>query len=196
MNRSNPAQDPQEPHISCPLLNRMVLDHLINSIISGDYSLATQLGITTAMIGPLTDLRPAEINRLAELRGCVRITLDIPALSRLLDRLMQDRTKEEIVQEMVKRNAPQPMLHSLFRLSSREATALRYTLGLPGSPGRTRQPTEAEELKAWRVLQELNVPAGKMQAEDWLRLQDKTGIPLRVLWVMVNEWREPKGVAV
>jgi hypothetical protein len=170
----------------------MVLDHLINSIINGDYSLATQLGITTEMIGPLTDLRPAEINRLAELRGCVRIALDIPALSRLLDRLMQDRSKDQLVQEMVRRNAPQPMLYSLFQLSSREATALRYALGLPGSPGRTRQPTEQEELKAWGILQELNVPAGKMRAEDWLKLQDKSGIPLRVLWTMVNEWREPK----
>ncbi len=185
-----------ESHISCPLLNRMVLDHLINSIANGDYAIANQLGITSSMIGPLTDLRPAEISRLAELRGCVRITIDVPALSRLLDRLMQERSKEQVVQEMVRRNAPQPMLYSLFQLTSREATAMRYTLGLPGSPGRTRQPTEEEEHQAWKAIQNRNVSVARMRPEDWLALQDETGIPLRVLWSMVNEWNEPEGVAV
>ncbi len=185
-----------ESHISCPLLNRMVLDHLINNLINGDYTIADQLGITASMVAPLTDLRPAEINRLAELRGCVRITIDIPALSRLLDRLMQDRSKEKLVHELVRRDAPQPMLEHLFQITSREATAMRFALGLPGSPGRARQPTEAEEHKAWELMQELGIPANRMNAEDWLALHDSTGIPLRVLWPMVNEWQQPKEMAV
>ena len=174
----------------------MVLDHLINSIASGDHTIANQLGIPPAMIAPLTDLRPAEINRLAELRGCVRITLDVPALSRLLDRLMQDRSKEQLVQELIRRGAPQPMLYSLFQLTSREATALRYVLGLPGSPGRTREPTEEEEHRVWKTMQKLAMTADRMTPQDWVDLQDETGVPLRVLWAMVNEWREPTEVAV
>ncbi|WP_419603880.1 STY4526/YPO1902 family pathogenicity island replication protein [Thiolapillus sp.] len=192
----NPHSQSHESHISCPLLNRMVLDHLINSIASGDHTIANQLGIPPAMIAPLTDLRPAEINRLAELRGCVRITLDVPALSRLLDRLMQDRSKEQLVQELIRRGAPQPMLYSLFQLTSREATALRYVLGLPGSPGRTREPTEEEEHRVWKTMQKLAMTADRMTPQDWVDLQDETGVPLRVLWAMVNEWREPTEVAV
>jgi len=195
MNQSDQSRT-HEPHISCPLLNRMVFDHLINSITRGDHTIANQLGIPSPMIGPLTDLRPAEINRLAELRGCVRISLDVPALSRLLDRLMQDRSKEQLVQELIRRGAPQPMLYSLFQLTSREATALRYVLGLPGSPGRTREPTEEEEHRVWKTLQELDMAADRMTPQDWVNLQDETGVLLRVLWSMVNDWQEPKGVAV
>lgn len=183
-------------HLNNPTLNRMVLDHLINGIAGGGHSLADQLGIDARMRRQLVDLRSIEIARLAELRGCIRVEIDVSALSRLLDHLMQEREQEQLVQEFALRNAPQSMLRSLFRLSSREVTALRCSLGLHGAPGRPRQPTEDEERQAWEACQELGLQVGELKPADWLSLQDATGIPLRILWAMVGDWAAPAEVTV
>ncbi len=178
-------------HLNSPALNRMVLDHLIQQIVSGDHSLADQLGLDSRIREQLMELRSIEIGRLSELRGYLQIQVDVSALSRLLDHLDLERQEERIVKELVRRGAPQSMLRSLFHLSSRDVTALRQAIGLPGSPGRPRQPTEQEEREAWERFQELGLSLDAMAPTDWIRFHDATGIPLRVLWAMVSDWRGP-----
>jgi hypothetical protein len=178
-------------HLNSPTLNRLVLDHLIHQIVNGDHTLADQLGLDTQIRAQLMDLRSIEINRLAELRGCVCISVDVPALARLLDHLLVERRQEETIKELVRKDAPQSMLRSLYQLTSREVTALRYSLGLPGSPGRTRQPSEEEEHRAWEIFQRMGLALDDMSPGDWIRFQEQAGIPLRVLWTMFNQWRMP-----
>jgi len=47
-----------------------------------------------------------------------------------------------------------------------------------------------------QALQEMDLEPGEMSPEDWLRLADQTGIPLRVLWPMVNDWQGSTEAAV
>ena len=188
----------QKSHLDAPALNRLVLDHIIHGIVTGDHGLASQLGITAAMARQLTELRTGEINRLANLRGCIRIAVDVPALARLLDHLEQERRKEHQVHELIRRGAPSPMLLSLFDMNGREITALRYAMGLPGSPGRTRQPTEEEEREIWEAMRRLELDPWEMQPPDWIELHDATGVPLRTLWSSISEWRsqQPRRLTV
>lgn len=178
-------------HLNSPTLNRMVLDHLIQQIVSGDRSLADQLGLDSGIRERLMDLRAAEVARLARLRGCIQIRVDVPALSRLLDHLAAERRKEETIRALVRLDAPQSMLSALFNLSSRDVTALRQAMGLPGLPGRPRQSSEEEERRAWEAIGELGLSLDSMRPTDWLRLHAATDIPMRVLWTMVNDWHGP-----
>ncbi len=177
-------------HLGSPSLNRLVLDYLIHRIVSGDIVTSDQLGIDSRMRRQLIDLRAADLGRLAGLRGCVRVSVDVQALARMLDHLAQERRQQGAVEELVRRDAPNAMLLALFQLTSREVTVLRQALGLPGSPGRTRQATEEEELRIWSALRDLRMDSEALRPEDWLALHDETGIPLRILWSAVTNLRD------
>lgn len=179
-------------YLNSPELNRLILDHLISGIAAGNRELAGQLGLSTRMRAQLEDLRSGEVRRLAELPGCIRVEVDVRVLGRLLDYLAKEREAESTMRELIRRGAPQPLLHQLYSLSSRETSNLREHMGLPGTPGRTRRPTEQEERRAWTAFEELleGDTGRELEPEEWLQLCDRSGIDLRLLWVLVNEWRQ------
>lgn len=181
-----------ECHINSPTLNRMVIDHLIQHIVSGDLSLSNQLRLDDQLRHQLTDLRSIEINRLAELRGCIRVSVNPSALSRLLRHLADERETEATAREMARRGAPGSMLRTLFHLNSHDVTTLRCCVGLQGRPGRHRQPTADEERLAWEGLRATGLSLDAMEPRDWLTWQEHTGLPLRVLWHLAADVADPE----
>lgn len=174
-------------------LTTAVLMYAVRCLAEGD-----QLALRSMHFGPkevdaLQHLNISDLYRVETLRGhCLEINLNREVFWHLVARLKQQRETEDLQQRLLKADAPLEMMSVLFGLSSREYTRWRRLLTLAPAVGR---PAEAEEEQAhalwhaWCRRMDDNDEV-ILSGEDYLALQEASGLGLRIIWSMTQRWAE------
>lgn len=169
------------------------LVYLSRCLAEGDLHAIRTMGLTRGDIAALRELRLTEVLRLAqeERRGSfLEIRLDRYAFWRHLEYLEAQRRSEETILALIQADAPREMLAALFGLSSQGYRSYRMLLGLAPKVGRPQEPDEATVQAVWSAWRKVTteVPAEEIGAGHYLEVHRATGVPLRVIWGLVQPW--------
>ena len=108
----------------------------------------------------------------------------------MIDLLKRERNHEDLLNNLIDKNAPYDMIHALFGMSTREYSARRRHLppglGL-GSPQLPEREVEDELYAAWRELVD-GRDSFELNGFDFLDLHEQIGVAIRAVWSLVSKW--------
>ena len=79
-------------------------------------------------------------------------------------------------------------MSTLLGLPGEEYRRYRVLLGLPPKPGRPAHPAEDTIHRVWQAWRQTLEKTAEGSAEHYLAVQRATGIPLRVIWPLTQQW--------
>ena len=139
----------------------------------------------------LKEMNLADLYRADALRvHCLQIGLNRDVFWPMLDHLRHQRESEDLQRTLLVADAPLEMMQQLFGVSSREYTRWRRLLTLAPAVGRPPELNETDTHALWYAWQDKVQADDKptLSAEDYLHLQQQTGIGLRSIWALVQRW--------
>ena len=158
--------------------------YAMRCIEDGETEALTRMGFGPAEVESLAGLRFGDLKRIQRLKNhCLDIKVDRVAFGEMGRRIRDDGLSTEWEQALIRADAPFDMMRRLFGTTSRAYTKLRQLFGV-SSVGRPREPTEAEALALWKMIEhrmhesrrEVLLPA------DYLSISRECAIPLRTVW--------------
>lgn len=158
--------------------------YAMRCIEDGETETLLGMGFGPAELEELTNLRLADVRRLARLKShFLDIKVDRSAFADVIRCIRSDGRSEEWQHRMVRADAPRDMMRSLFGTSDREYAKLRELYEV-SSKGRPREPTREEEARIWRALSRRlgTTGDGILPAREYVAISEELGIPLRAVW--------------
>lgn len=177
-----------------------VLLYAIRCLAEADQSALRDLGFGPREIDALQHLNIADLYRIDAIRvHCLRVDLNRDVFCHMVEHIRQLRASEEMQQTLIKADAPQEMMQTLFGLGAKEYTRWRRLLTLKPAVGRPAEPDEAQAHALWtawkaRVKGEEDA---LLTAEDYLALRAATEVDLRAIWHLTRRWAQygnPEGM--
>ena len=157
----------------------------------GDLPALRAMGFGREEVDALLSLTLTDIQRLCSVHGHpLKVELDAGTFRLIIEHLRRERRKEETLRALIAADAPLPMMQSLFGLNGKEYTGWRKLLAMPPSAGRPPDADEEASHRAWHAWRAL---LGDRDPEDidpaeLLELHERTGVPMRSLWNLVQRW--------
>ena len=126
---------------------------------------------------------------MCDFRGhCLHIRFDVEALWIMLARHREQQAIEELQRELIRADAPQPLMKHFYGMTTNEYADIRRQLGLQYSGGRLHNVPELLLHRVWREWDGLRGEEEDLDAESYLSLHQRTGVSLRSIWAMTREW--------
>ena len=158
----------------------------------GDFPALIEMGFGPREVRALSSLSPKDALRLASTRShFLTITVNQEIYWRMIDYLNREKTKEELIDELISNCAPLPLMHALIGMSSKQFTLKRRQFGLGSSlPGRPTIPTEDVAEKVWNDLKPILERSKAMGPAEFLELYGalQKEVPLRMIWHLFHQW--------
>lgn len=180
-------------------LSAAVVDLLYHSALSNNESQAAQYGLDSECVQLLRDIPPTELRKFARcLSKAIQIQLDPKQFRFAVDRMSENREREDLLKEMVRLDAPYALVSRYFPITKHDFAATREQLGISmlGMHKARKKAVTQNTSRAWQLTQFIlsllelkgikNVD--EFEAEDWLFISRQTGITLRPLWNTINDW--------
>lgn len=167
-----------------------VMLYAVRCVAEGDIHALQEMNFGPKEFGALRDISMGDLFRARELTAhCLRVRLNREVYWLMLDHLRRERESEELQRTLIKADAPLEMMRALFGTDSHEYTRLRRLLTLSPAVGRTPEPDEEQSATLWNTWQVQSPKPGEpVQALQYLDLHRTTGIPLRIVWNMLQRW--------
>lgn len=125
-----------------------------------------------------------------QIEYCSRVGVDPVALGRLIlkeeEVWQQEKIWQEQKQQLVAAGASFVMANTLLGISRREFDAMRKALGMSGATGRK----SVDDVESARIYRQWEALGKATNLEGFLSLYQVSGQPLRVLWGLVQDWRQ------
>ena len=175
-----------------------VLRYAADCLHEGDWPALRDLGFGPREAEALKDLTLSELGLLARrLAGhALKAQLDRPAFWAVMDQVRWEHEHRALRMELIRRDAPAEMMQALFGMGAKEYAACRRAQEMPPSVGRPPEPDEETARKVWLAWQDAGCEPERARPDHWLAVADATGVPLRVVWRLVQRWLEPPAAAV
>ncbi len=176
-------------------LNEAILRFATRCLAEGDLQMLAELGFKRHDIERLQELCLGDLRHLAGIKGhMLKPLIDRDCFHKVLAHINHNRETEAVSHYLLQHDAPLDMMHTLFGMSGGEYADRRRMLGVEGGVGRTREPSEAEELAVWEAYK----ARGKDNAEtlsphDWVTIFKGSNVPLRNIWQLINRWSRLDG---
>ena len=170
-----------------------VLLYAVRCLAEGDQQALREMGLGPREINALRGFEMADLYRLGALKThCVEISIDRDVFWPLIAHLQSARQSEEVQRDLIQRDAPLEMMHSLFGMGSREYTRLRRILAVQPAVGRPPEPDEDTAHQLWRVIsaEQDASEEGELSPTKYLRISETTGTSLRSVWRHVQRWSD------
>jgi len=162
----------------------------------GDLPALRDMGFGRAEIEDLLAVHLIDLHRLADLHGHpLRVELDRAAFRQIVEHLREERLEEETLRALIRADASQSMMETLYGMGGHEYTGWRQVLDAPTAVGRTAEPdmrTAHRIWDAWKVLRGNREPED-VRGEEYLELHRSLGVPLRMIWMLVERWNDRGG---
>lgn len=178
-----------------------VLMYAVRCDAEADQSALGAMGFGPKEIEALLCLSVADLCRVESLCAhCLRVDLNREVFWYMVEHVKQLSASEELQQTLIKADAPQEMMQTLFGLSAKEYTRRRRLMTLEPAVGRPAEPDDEKAHALWdawkaRVSDEdLELLSG----EDYLALKAATDLELRAIWHLTRRWAQygnPEGRA-
>ena len=170
-----------------------VLLYAIRCLAENDQHALRGMNFGPNEVAALRDVSLADLYRAGSLRAhCLDVQLDRDVYWRMLERLRDERQREELQRDLIEADAPLEMMRSLFGVGAREYTRLRRLLTADPAVGRPPDPDEAASHALWHAWSERTKddPSASLTGEDYLALGVQTGVSMRAIWQLTRRWAE------
>jgi len=165
-----------------------VLRYATRMLQQGDESALLLMGFEAEDVRAVEGLTVKHLQRMSELGASfMDFRIDHGALRKVVLRLKDERSIEELKDELLLAGAPQALMHHYWGMTSRDCSARRRVLGVVTSIGRPRRlPEEAlEQLwHLWAALDSIDD-----ERERYLELARRSGHSLAAIWPVVEGWK-------
>lgn len=165
-----------------------VLRYATRRLAEGDESGLMVMGFTPDQIRALESLTLKSLQRVGELSAhFLDFRIDPVCFERVIRRIEQERADEALKDDLLRAGAPIRMMHYFWGMTSRDCAERRRVLGVEAPIGRPAQADEAELERLWHLWQETTAVADERRR--YLDLAQRSGLPLSVIWIAVEEWK-------
>ena len=168
-----------------------VLMYAMRCLTDGDLRSLQHMQIGEKEVEALRELKMRDFSRIEAMKvHCLSISLNRQVFWPMIDLLKRERKNEELLNELIEKNAPFDMLHELYGFSTREYAARRRHLPSNLGQGRPQLPerkVEDELYAAWRKMVDSR-DTYDLNAIDYLDLHAQTGVSIRAVWSLVSKW--------
>ena len=168
-----------------------VLMYAMRCLSEGDLRSLQHMQFGEKEVKALRDLRMGDLSRVEAMKvHCLSISLNRQVFWPMIDLLNRDRKNEDLLDELIEKNAPYEMLHELYGLTTREYSARRQHLPSSLGIGRPQLPernVEDELYAAWRKVVD-NRGTYELNGVDYIELHEKTKVSIRAVWSLVSKW--------
>jgi hypothetical protein len=176
-------------------LNYALFVFATRCLAEGDIDALRQIGFIPEDIPVLDQLRISDLHALTASRAsAVNVSVDRSAFQRLIDNIYRRRTRERLNRELLRLDAPLPMMTALFGMNARQYTALRDCIGITAGVGRpTSQLDSADEVRLWRLwvlLADVDHPQRLRHDDLWLIIGREQSTSLRSCWFAIQHWSQ------
>src|SRR5210317_887506 len=170
-----------------------VLLYATRCTAEADQSALRAMGFGPREIEALERLNVADLYRFDALCAhCLRVDLNREVFWHVVEQIKQLGESQELQQTLIKGDAPQEMMQSLYGLSAKEYTRWRRLLTLEPAVGRPAEPEDEKAHALWDAWQaRVNDDAIELlSGEDYLALKSATGVELRSIWQLTQRWAQ------
>lgn len=165
--------------------------YAIRCLAEGDFPALRNMNFGPREIEALREMSLGDLYRVESLRAhCLAIELDRTVYWPMMDHLCSQREAEEIQQNLIAGDASLEMMQTLFGMSSREYSRKRGLLSVDPSVGRPPEPDEESSHRLWHAWQERTAGDAPISLTPgaYLELQRETGLSLRAIWSLTQQW--------
>ncbi|MCY4129261.1 MAG: STY4526/YPO1902 family pathogenicity island replication protein [Gammaproteobacteria bacterium] len=168
-----------------------VLMYAMRCLAEGDLRSLQHMQFGEKEVEALRDLQMLDLSRVEAMKAhCLSVSLNRQVFWPMIDLLKRERKNEDLLNDLIDKNAPFDMLHELFGLSTREYAARRRHLPASLGQGRPQLPersVEDELYAAWRKIVD-GRNSYELNGADYIDLHTKTGVSIRAVWSLVSKW--------
>lgn len=138
------------------------------------------LSIRPDQMRRIANLRANDLVELGELSGpSILFDIDPVALDDVFLALQEKQSRQAVIEQCLRRDAPRAMMQRFFGLSRHRYAKLRRELGLEAERGRSRQPPEKLQAEIHSLWDGSNSPR---MAKSLLDIAERLEISLRMVW--------------
>lgn len=177
-------------------LNFAIFNYAARSLAEGDVEALLQIGFVPEDIPVIEQLRLSDLHSLAASRAhALDVRINRESLQWLMERVRRRRTREMLKLELLRLEAPYPMMQGLFGMTPRDYAALRDTLGVSGGLGRPRTNLDDDDTglnsglwRLWIQFGDTGQPDRLRYDDLWLVIGREQRSALRVAWHVIQRW--------
>ena len=168
-----------------------VFMYAMRCLAEGDMLALQHMQFGEKEVTALRELHMLDLSRVESMKAhCLSISLNRQVFWPMIDLLKRERKNEDVLSELVEKDAPFEMLHELFGVATREYSSRRRHLPATLGQGRPQLPVrelEDQLYAAWRRLVD-DRESFELFGNDYLNLHAKTGVSLRAVWSLISQW--------
>ena len=168
-----------------------VLMYAMRCLSEGDLRSLQHMQFGEKEVEALRDLHMLDLSRVESMKAhCLSISLNRQVFWPMIEFLQRERKNEDLLNDLIEKNAPFDMLHELFGLSTREYAARRRHLPSSLGQGRPQLPErkiEDELYAAWRRMVD-DRETYELNGFDYVELHEKSRVSIRAVWSLVSKW--------
>ena len=158
----------------------------------GDFPALREMGFEDQEVEALLGLSSTDKLRLAATQShFLKIELDQKIFWRMIHYIEAENKKESLSDELIRNDAPLPLMYALTGMGSKTFSLKRRKFGLEKmSHGRPAVPSEETTEAVWKELKRIVEKSQYFGAKEFLEIYDRLEkkVPLRVIWYLFNEW--------
>ncbi|MGQ0700572.1 MAG: STY4526/YPO1902 family pathogenicity island replication protein [Panacagrimonas sp.] len=171
-----------------------VLNYASRCVAEGDFHAFRGLGFQIEDIGVIERLSLAELQLLSTSRShAINVSLDREAWGWLLKRVRRQRSRDALALALIRLDAPNAMMASLFSYTDRDYASRREACGIKETLAGGRPPSASEDDERhlwdlWVRLAKADTPQ-QLRADDlWLVVAKEGRPPVRTAWNLIQKW--------
>ncbi len=173
-------------------LTRAIIVYCQRCQEEGDFQALHEMGFGPREISALQSLTTTDALRLASTRShFLTIKINPEIYWRMIDYINREHMKNRIIDDLIRNEAPLPMVHALTGMGSKEFIQKRHQYGLGvSSRGRPATPTQEIADRVWVVLQSSFESSQRLGAKEFMGIYEalNSEVSLRVIWFLTKQW--------
>ena len=168
-------------------LNRFVIQYILRLYNSRDFESLRQMGISFEEARQVSELSLSESMRLEAFKAPIARVQIAQHISKILDYIRQEATKDKLIDQLILLEASQPMLMELVGMDTRDFQQRRRDLGLPkAKAGRPALLNDQEATAVHHTWHEYSTETNLLQRYLYVGMGVKAalgrGVPLSQIW--------------
>ena len=168
-----------------------VLMYAMRCLAEGDLRSLQHMQFDQKEVEALRELQMLDLSRVEAMKAhCLSIAFNRQVFWPMIDLIKRERKNDDLMNDLIEKDAPFDMMHDLFGLSTREYAARRRHL--PSNLGQARPQLSEREVEdalyaAWRKLVDGRGNI-ELKGSDYLDFHTQIGVSIRAVWSLVSKW--------